>query len=237
MPHQAALPALRRRILVTGLLLLLTGVAVTVLVGVSGTRPALQRVDDTWYRWMVAGRSSMLVTVSKVLSTAFSTAVDWPLRIAATVVIAVRRRWLALASWAVTLVLSEWMIGAVKGLVDRGRPPAALIATSGASYPSGHAIASAVTAIGIVMALTSGRRRLHWMVPAVALAMLVALSRTYLSAHWLSDVVGGACIGGGIALAVPEAFEVARDGYQARRAPAGATDGPWRPWPERRPGG
>ena len=39
-------------------------------------------------------------------------------------------------------------IGPVKALVDRPRPPGSLIATTGASYPSGHAIASAVTAIG-----------------------------------------------------------------------------------------
>jgi undecaprenyl-diphosphatase len=100
--------------------------------------------------------------------------------------------------------------------VDRPRPPGALIATSGASYPSGHAIASAVTAIGVVMALTSGRRRLHAMVAAVLLTTAVAFSRPYLSAHWLTDVVGGALLGAGIALAVPEAFEVARDRRRAR---------------------
>ena len=99
------------------------------------------------------------------------------------------------------------------------RPPGSLIGTSGASYPSGHAIASAVTAIGIVMALTTGRRRLHWMIVAVLVAAAVALSRTYLSAHWLSDVLGGSLIGAGLALTIPEAFEVARD----RRAARGVT--------------
>ena len=61
----------------------------------------------------------------------------------------------------------------------RLEPTSALIATSGASYPSGHAIASAVTAIGIVMALTTGRRRLRWMIAAASIATAVALSRTY----------------------------------------------------------
>jgi membrane-associated phospholipid phosphatase len=67
------------------------------------------------------------------------------------------------------------------------------------------------------MALTTGRRRLHWMVGAVLIAASVALSRTYLSAHWLTDVLGGSLIGAGLALAVPEAFEVVRD----RRSPGG----------------
>jgi len=142
-------------------------------------------------------------------------------RILVTVVIAVRRHWLALAAWATTVLLSELLIGPTKVLVDRPRPPGSLIATSGLSYPSGHAIASAVTAIGVVMALTSGRRRLYWMVVAAALAALVALSRTYLSAHWLSDVVGGSLLGAGLALAVPEAFEVARDRIRPVPMPVG----------------
>jgi undecaprenyl-diphosphatase len=218
MADQTPLPRLRRRVLVGGVFLLVFGVVVTVLVGLSGTRPAVQRVDDTWYRWMVAARWSPLVGVSKVLSTAFGTAVEWPVRAVVMVLIAWRRRWLALAAWVATLVVSELTIGSVKAVVDRPRPPASLIATTAASYPSGHAIASAVTAIGVVMALASGRRRLRWMILAVTVAMLVALSRTYLAAHWLSDVVGGACLGGGIALAVPEAFEVGRDSHRARSA-------------------
>ena len=68
-----------------------------------------------------------------------------------------------------------------------------------------------MTAIGIVMAITTGRRRLRWMIAAVIVAAAVALSRTYLSAHWLSDVVGGSFIGAGLALTIPEAFELARD--------------------------
>ena len=66
------------------------------------------------------------------------------------------------------------------------------------------------------MALTSGRRRLHWMVAAVCLAALVALSRTYLSAHWLTDVAGGSLLGAGLALSIPEGVEVWRDRRQQR---------------------
>lgn len=67
------------------------------------------------------------------------------------------------------------------------------------------------------MALSSGRRRLHWMVGAVCLAALVALSRTYLSAHWLTDVLGGSLLGAGLALGIPEGVEVWRDRRLSRR--------------------
>ena len=209
------LPVLRRRLLVAGLLLLVLGVALTAAIGTPAGLAAVQRVDEGFRELMVSLRWGPLVTVSEALSVVFSTVVLWPVRAVVTLVIAVRRRWLALASWVAAVLLSELAIGPVKALLDRPRPPGALIETSAASYPSGHAIASAVTAIGGVMALTTGRRRLHWMVGAVCIAAAVALSRTYLSAHWLSDVVGGSLVGAGLALAVPEAFEVVRDRRRA----------------------
>jgi membrane-associated phospholipid phosphatase len=202
------LPAARRRLLVTGLVLLLLGAVLTVVVATSAV---LQPLDDRFRALMVALRWSPLVDLCTGLSVAFGTAVTVPVRVAVTLVLAARRHWAALGAWLATLVLSELLIGPVKALVDRPRPPGSLIATSGASYPSGHAIAAAVTAIGVVMALTSGRRRLHWMVAAACLAAAVSLSRTYLSAHWLSDVVGGSLLGAGVALGVPEAVEVFRD--------------------------
>ena len=205
------LPVLRRRVMLIGLVLLALAVLLTAVVAVASTRSGVQHVDDWWYRLMIDIRWTPLADVSKWLSTLFGTAVDWPVRIAITVVIAVRRHWLALAAWTVTVAASELCIGPIKSLVDRPRPAGSLIATSGTSYPSGHAIASAVTAIGIVMALTSGRRRLQWMIAAVIIAAAVALSRTYLSAHWLTDVLGGSLIGAGLALTIPEAFELTRD--------------------------
>lgn len=210
------LPVLRRRILVTGLVLLLLGVALTCVVATSS---ALQPLDDRFRELMVAARWEPLVAVCKALSVGFGTAVLWPVRVAVTVVIALRRQWSTLFAWVATVALSELMIGPVKAVVDRPRPPGALVATTAASYPSGHAIASAVTAIGVVMALTTGRRRLHWMIVAVVLSAAVALSRTYLSAHWLTDVVGGSLLGAGLALAVPEAVEVFGDRRVSRRGP------------------
>ena len=210
------LPVLRRRMLVAGVVLLLLGAALTVVVA---TSDLLQPLDDRFRELMVSARWGPLVTVCKALSIGFGTAVLWPVRIAVTVAIALRRRWSTLLAWVATVLLSELLIGPVKALVDRPRPPGSLVATSAASYPSGHAIASAVTAIGVVIALTSGRRRLHWMVAAVLLAAAVALSRTYLSAHWLTDVLGGSLLGAGLALAVPEAVEVFGDRRLSRRGP------------------
>ena len=201
-----------------GLVLLGLGALLTATIAVPSARSGVQHVDDWWYRLMTDNQWTPLVDVAKALSKLFGTAIDWPIRVAVTLVIILRRHWIALSAWLVTIAVSELCIGSIKSLIDRPRPSGSLIATSASSYPSGHAIASAVTAIGIVMAITTGRRRLRWMIAAVIVAAAVSMSRTYLSAHWLSDVVGGSLIGAGLALAIPEAFELIRGRRSRSRA-------------------
>jgi undecaprenyl-diphosphatase len=92
---------------------------------------------------------------------------------------------------------------------------------SGASFPSGHAVAAAVTAVGLVIVLLPpGHTRWVWERRAALYASLMALSRTYLDAHWLSDVAAGALLGSGIALACPALLVDLRVRYPARRAAA-----------------
>jgi hypothetical protein len=132
----APLPVLRRRVLLTGLVLLALAVLLTALVAVPGSRSVTQRADDGWYRLMIDLRWPPFVHFSKLLSALFGTAIDWPLRALVTLLIVARRRWLALTAWALTVLVSELCIGTIKSLIDRPRPPGSLIATSGASYPS-----------------------------------------------------------------------------------------------------
>jgi membrane-associated phospholipid phosphatase len=55
---------------------------------------------------------------------------------------------------------------------------------SDTSYPSGHSIAAATTAPGVVLALMpAGRRRQQALGGSVMLAAMTALSRTHLNAH------------------------------------------------------
>ena len=92
----------------------------------------------------------------------------------------------------------------MKAAIDRPRPPGSLIETTAASFPSGHAIATAVTAVGLVLVLARpGPSRWRWEVNAVIFTSIMALSRVYLRAHWLSDTVAGALLGAGLALGWP----------------------------------
>lgn len=71
----------------------------------------------------------------------------------------------------------------------------------GYSFPSGHSSSSA-TLMGSV-ALTYRKQNKKWLTAiAIVIPLLVALSRNYLGAHWLSDVVAGLALGVGISFAV-----------------------------------
>ncbi|MFL6128155.1 MAG: phosphatase PAP2 family protein [Mycobacteriales bacterium] len=184
--------------------LLAVGAVTTALVHMPRTRAAVQRLDDRWYALVQRTRSPEHAAAAKVLDVAFGTHIDWTVRALVTADLLRRRRWRALAGWAGTIVLGEVSVGPLKAAVDRIRPPDPLARTSMMSYPSGHALAAATTAPGIAIALLPpGPHRRRWLAVAVPLAWVTALSRTSLNAHWLSDVIGGAALGTGYALATP----------------------------------
>ena len=73
------------------------------------------------------------------------------------------------------------------------------------SFPSGHAMTSAVvylTLASLIARLTDRRRlKLYAMSVAVVLTILIGVSRVYLGVHWPSDVLAGWMIGASWALA------------------------------------
>jgi len=112
------------------------------------------------------------------------------------------RPWL----WArvgAAILVAESVSGALKIWADRDRPPLAnpepeplvdLPATD--SFPSGHATVS--FACATVLALAVPRLR----APLYALAALIAFSRVYVGVHYPFDVLAGAVLGVGIAIAL-----------------------------------
>lgn len=94
----------------------------------------------------------------------------------------------------------DWI---VKEIVGRPRPSRSLVEvllpTVGLSFPSGHAMAS-VTFYGFLaflawVHLPADRGRVAATVALAVLPVLISLSRIYVGAHWLSDILGGWCGG------------------------------------------
>jgi membrane-associated phospholipid phosphatase len=210
----------RRHALAAGLALAAVATCLTVAVAVDRTASASQRLDDRWLAWMTAIRTPWLTSVAEVFGVVGGPVVTAPLRLAVFAALAWRRRWLQFGAFLGAVVTAELCIGPLQTLIDRGRPPDPLVATHGAAFPSGHAVAASVTAIGLVVVLVpAARRRTRWTIIAATFAAAMAMSRTYLGAHWASDVVAGVCIGTGAAVVWAAALELARDRRRAASPP------------------
>jgi undecaprenyl-diphosphatase len=84
---------------------------------------------------------------------------------------------------------------------DRPRPDLVshLVDVHTLSFPSGHAMVSAVTylTLGALLAQVQDAKRLKAYIIAVAvtLTLLIGISRVYLGVHWPTDVIAGWCAG------------------------------------------
>jgi undecaprenyl-diphosphatase len=126
---------------------------------------------------MVSGRTAPVTAVAKVFNWLGLVYVTLPVRIAIAGFLALRRRWWHLAAFAAAVVLSEVLIGPLKGSYDRARPPGSLVATSGASFTSGHSVAA--TDRGRRGHRLAARPRGWRGVRHGGLSVLMALSRAY----------------------------------------------------------
>lgn len=114
--------------------------------------------------------------------------------------------------WGAALMLLAATLGGTaisEGLkVGFARPRPDLVAhavdVSSMSFPSGHAMLSAVTylTLGALLARTQppGALRTYVLCAAVLLTLLIGLTRVYLGVHWPTDVLAGWSLGAAWAL-------------------------------------
>jgi undecaprenyl-diphosphatase len=95
-------------------------------------------------------------------------------------------------------VVSGLIVGTIlKEIFQRPRPDLVPRAAyvSGASFPSGHSMMSAVTylTLGALLARSHERKRLkaYFLLLAVLLTVAIGVTRVYLGVHWPTDVLAG----------------------------------------------
>lgn len=133
----------------------------------------------------------------------------------AVVLVAVRRPWAALYS-VIAAVLSAGVVQLLKNVFDRARPEEILVVTDVGSFPSGHVANAATLAVTLIIIFGLHRRRWWVWMLGTAYIVAMALARTYLGAHWVTDTIGGALIGIAVAVMVAVPFAV-KLGEEPRR--------------------
>jgi undecaprenyl-diphosphatase len=135
----------------------------------------------------------------------------------AIVLLICRRPWGALY-FVLASAVSAGVVQLLKQLFGRARPEDMIVVSDFGSFPSGH-VANAATiavAIGVIVP------RLSVWIAGLVYTVLMAISRTYLGAHWFTDTVGGLLVGAGVALLIWALFaaplERERLAWTSRRA-------------------
>ncbi len=186
----------RRWGLISGLTALALGTLLGVVIALRGN--AALGVDAEWMEEIIEHRSTLWEVPSYVMNFLGGGWFSWVLATAVTILLLfLNHRWTALY-FAVASLGSSLLVQLLKLLLARARPEQIMVSIDSGSFPSGH-VANAATLAALV-AIIVWR---WWAVAAgAAYVILMALSRTYLGAHWLSDTVGGLLIGAGIAVIV-----------------------------------
>ncbi|AYJ07107.1 phosphatase PAP2 family protein [Mycobacterium avium] len=112
--------------------------------------------------------------------------------------VVLRRLRAALALALACAPCNELVTAGAKALVDRPRPPTALVGAASTSFPSGHALEATAGLLAMTLfALPMLNRVLRGLlVAAVAVALpAVGLSRVMLNVHYPSDVLAGWSLG------------------------------------------
>lgn len=144
-------------------------------------------------------RAGWLTQVVKVITALGSTFVILPLAILSGFTLAAQRRWRELCVLVGGVLIIFVGVDQLKAATDRLRPDGGLTRAGGSAFPSGHTAHSVLyvwLALTVALSLRSKLRRgTPLVLAAVALCVLVGLSRVYLGVHYMSDVSGGWALG------------------------------------------
>ena len=207
-------PRSRAVALVAGVSATVAFVLLRVVVAAGGHAPL--DVDVRWHDVMAASRSDVGVVIAWVPAIVGGTV---GMIVVGALLIALllwRRRRADAATLAIAMIAVVAVGATMAAVIGRTRPADSLAERMATSFPSGHT--AVATTVVVILALALRR----WYVWLLGAGWILAMmwSRTYLNAHWLSDVVAGLLEG----IAVGALVWIAVQAWRDRRALRAAAD-------------
>jgi undecaprenyl-diphosphatase len=196
----------------------LLAVGLGVLVTVRAVNP--EGLDAEWMEEIVEHRSPLWEVPARFfdfIGGGWFGVLVVPVGIAVALLVA-RRPWAA-SAFILGSAVSSGMVQLLKAVFGRHRPLEILLPLESPSFPSGHT-ANAATVV-VLLALLLGRRWIAFV--GAGYVVLMALSRTYLGAHWVTDTIGGVLVGTGMGILAWVIFATRLAGERKRHLAPDAT--------------
>ncbi|HTN55718.1 MAG TPA: phosphatase PAP2 family protein [Microbacterium sp.] len=160
---------------------------------------AVDGLDPSWNRLMIQIRQPWMLAIAyalNIIGGGWSAILLVPLLIIG--LLLALRRWRAAVYAAAAFVVSVGLTQLIKEIFGRARPEDLLVPSDFGSFPSGHTSNAATIAAVLIIVF---RRR--WVaIAGIIWTLAMALSRTILSVHWLTDTIGAMLIGAAAAMLV-----------------------------------
>ena len=164
--------------------------------------------------WVQSFQTGWLDFAIKTISLAGVPYIAGPLALLATLAFFLAGRREAGVLIVTTVIVGYGVRTVMKLIVVRPRPPDSLVQiieeADGFSFPSGHVMFYVVLLGALNVALSgaamSNRTRRSIRVASAVAVLLIGLSRIYLGAHWLSDVLAGYLFGAAVVAAASLAW-------------------------------
>lgn len=164
----------------------------------------LGRIDSSVFHFLQSLRTPWADQVMVLISQLGDSVVNVPLVLGLALWLSWQRQWLAVGHWLAAAAFGGFATVIIKQALQIPRPTQIYEGLVTYAFPSGHVTLSTVLygflAVLIASDMTPSRRWLPYAAVAPIITA-VAVSRLYLGAHWLSDVLGGLMLGiAGVAL-------------------------------------